>query len=101
MRQLIVIESTDRGLVGAAAGLAAVLAGRATVFAPLPAVAPGARSAAEPPAVVVVDVPGGVADVPGEAAAELAAWVARYVEGVPAAEVVCTSGARSVRVTAA
>lgn len=93
-RLLLAVESSQPGLVEAAHGLAALLRDRATVFVPLPAVAPEARSAPRTPEVVVLGV-----DDTG-AGADIGVWVGRFVESYPRAVVVCTARGRSVRVHA-
>jgi len=106
-RILVAIESSGPGLVPAVPGLATLLEGRATVFVPLAAVHPEARTAPQPPSVVVVGVGiaagGGGATEAATAAVgpDVAAWIERYLEHDAAATVVCTAGSRSVRVDAA
>jgi hypothetical protein len=79
------VESSEPGLAEAASGLAAQPAGRITVFAPLPAVAPQARAVAVAPPVVILAVK------EPAAGAEIGDWLARYVESYPQAAVVCTA----------
>lgn len=94
-RILLSIESTDAALVQAVPGLATMLDGIGTVFVPLPAVRPQARTAPATPAIVVVAL-----DDP-TAATAVGDWVSIYLERYPGATLTCVAGQRSRRLDAA
>ncbi|MGY1732950.1 hypothetical protein ACI798_15635 [Geodermatophilus sp. SYSU D01045] len=92
---LVVLESSEPDLTRAVTGLAVELEGRATVFVPVPAVRPEARTAPVSPPVAVVAL-----DDRG-AGADLGEWVGRYLDRTPAATLTCSAGGRSVRLDGA
>ncbi|GEL19488.1 hypothetical protein [Pseudonocardia asaccharolytica] len=94
-RQLLSIESSDRGLLQTVSGLAAALDGRGTVFTPLPVVRPEARMAPVAPPVVVV------AFDDSSAAPVVADWASQYLGRYPDAVLTCACEGRSVRLDAA